>query len=760
MNYDGWVVIGTKVDNKQLEKDLKDNEKRLQNYEKEAEKFTKIKEKIEINVEVKGKEFDRKIKEIKEKSRIDIEAISGGTPYSRQAKEDKINEMAQLRINSETERYNQYLESAELKIKEIDNKLLENSKNQALMNEKIKEARSKLGGVHVDFGKIGNSVTSTIKKIGKWVLAIFSVRTAYTAVRQAMSTLSQYNEELADKIESIKLIAASALEPVVNRLVDLVYKLLSYINYLAKAWFKVDLFASANDKKLKSSVKSAKEIKKTLAGFDEMNVLQDSNSGSGNNSSGSRISMPEEGEIPSWLKWIKENGAIVASILTAIGIAIMGIKLYNFISSLEKGVKTFSKLSAGISFIVAGVLLLITNIAKLIINWDELSTKEKAITITLGLLGAAFIALGYAIATGISAATLGIGAIIAAIVALVTTLATLIYKLTTEEKAIKDVTKAQEDLKNAQDEYASAQDEYIDAVDKATEAFNKLNDIQTETGISGEDLYKKVQNGTLDYANMTEQQKEVYKAYLDNIKAQDNLKTSTENLEDAKKKEKIATWEAKLAQEAQNEAFKDGGEKAQSFKRDVINAYENGELSAEEARDLIGKSMSEMSRDAQKAFTEDLPNSINDGLDPKNYETMGQKLSKFLSGIWDGVKSGASKAWNFIKGKFSGDTTTNYTGNSTGFAKGGIVYRNLVKLASGGIINVPGRGVPIGNAIGGERGKEGVIPLTDSQQMALLGEAIGKYITVNLNNVNTINGRVLNRELKKINNESDFAFNR
>ena len=80
----------------------------------------------------------------------------------------------------------------------------------------------------------------------------------------------------------------------------------------------------------------------------------------------------------------------------------------------------------------------------------------------------------------------------------------------------------------------------------------------------------------------------------------------------------------------------------------------------------------------------------------------------------------------------------------------------LPRLAKGGIINQPGRGV----AIAGERGAEGVIPLTDSQQMAMLGEAIGRYITVNANITNTMNGRVISRELQKINNESDFAFNR
>ena len=755
MNYDGWITIGTKVDNKQLEKDLKNNEKRLQKYEKDTEKLVKTKEKIEIDVEVRGKEFERKIKEIKEKSEIDIKAISGGTIYSRQAKEDKIKETSQLKINSLTEQYNQYLSNANFKIDEIESKILESTKNQALMNDKIKEARERLSETNVNFEKIGKSTSKTIKKVGKWVLAIFSVRSAYSTIRQSMSVLSQYNEGLANKLETIKLVCASALEPIVNNLVNLVYKLLTYVNYLSKAWFKVDLFSSANDKKLKSSVKSAKEMRKTLAGFDEMNVLQDTSSNSNSSASNKGIIMPEEGKIPSWLEWIKDNGKAVAGFLELIGIALLSIKIGSFLSKLSKGAGSFTKFSAGLTLIVAGVITLVKAITDLIFHWDELSTKEKVVTIAMGLIGAAFIALGYAIATGVSAATLGTGAIIAAITTLVVTLGTLVYKWITEEKAIKSVTKAQNDLKTAQDEYANANDEYINAVDRATEAFNRLNDIQNETGISGEDLYNKVQNGTLDYANMTEQQKEVYKAYLDNIKAQDNLKTSTENLENAKTNEKIATWEAKLAQEAQNKAFDDGGEKAQKFKEDVINAYKNGELSAEEARDLIGKAMSGMSRDTQKTFTKDIPKSIKEGLDPKKYETAGQKISKFFGGIFDGIKKGFSSAWDWVTGKSPKNNS-----KPTGFAKGGIVYNDIPKLASGGIINTPGRGVPIVSAIGGERGKEGIIPLTDSQQMALLGEAIGKYITLNANIPVYVGNRQIAKEIRKINAENDFAYNR
>ena len=95
--------------------------------------------------------------------------------------------------------------------------------------------------------------------------------------------------------------------------------------------------------------------------------------------------------------------------------------------------------------------------------------------------------------------------------------------------------------------------------------------------------------------------------------------------------------------------------------------------------------------------------------------------------------------------------------NLFGFSKGGIV---VPKLASGGIINQPGRGVPISSAIGGERGMEGVIPLTDTQQMTLLGEAIGKYINIKATIPVYVGNRQVARELKRIEAEDDFAYNR
>ena len=104
---------------------------------------------------------------------------------------------------------------------------------------------------------------------------------------------------------------------------------------------------------------------------------------------------------------------------------------------------------------------------------------------------------------------------------------------------------------------------------------------------------------------------------------------------------------------------------------------------------------------------------------------------------------------------------TGYGGGSDGGrAKGGIFHPSMLpKLAVGGIINVPGKGMPYNGAIIGERGAEAVVPLTDTQQMELLGATIGRYITVNANIVNKMNGRVISRELKQVQSGQDFAYN-
>ena len=83
-----------------------------------------------------------------------------------------------------------------------------------------------------------------------------------------------------------------------------------------------------------------------------------------------------------------------------------------------------------------------------------------------------------------------------------------------------------------------------------------------------------------------------------------------------------------------------------------------------------------------------------------------------------------------------------------------------VKLAKGGIVNNPGRGVSLGsNIIAGEAGSEAVLPLNE-QTMGMLARLITDNMVVNLTNINQMNGRVISKELQRVKNDSDFAFNR
>ena len=158
--------------------------------------------------------------------------------------------MEQMELEGLNKKYSKQLES----VSSINRKIQTNVKNQELMKNQIDTISRKTKGLDIDFSKISKSTGDVVKKVGRWALAIFSVRGAYSAVRRAMSTLTQYNEKLANQLNTINLMFASALEPLITKIVNLVYKLMSYINYIAKAWFGIDLFASATEKADRKSV--------------------------------------------------------------------------------------------------------------------------------------------------------------------------------------------------------------------------------------------------------------------------------------------------------------------------------------------------------------------------------------------------------------------------------------------------------------------------------------------------------------------------
>lgn len=220
--------------------------------------------------------------------------------------------------------------------------------------------KTDLSNIQKNINNVGDGITKTISKVGKWALAIFAIESAYGAVRNAMSTLSQYDEQLQSNIQYIQYALANSLKPLIESILNLIVKLLQYINYIANAWFGINLFSSAEDYKsmadsAKETAKSAKETKKSLAnGIDEItNLDPDSN----NNKDDAGIKIPSfdlsslDGEIPAWLKWIVDNKDIILSVMTGVAAGLLAWKLG--LSGLQ---------SLGIGLAVAGIVYAIQSI--------------------------------------------------------------------------------------------------------------------------------------------------------------------------------------------------------------------------------------------------------------------------------------------------------------------------------------------------------------------------------------------------------------
>ena len=562
--------------------------------------------------------------------------------------EKLIEDYKELKETKPFEGQQKGLQELQKKIEQTRNKLVDlKKKQQDLDNANLSKIPASLNG-------IGNGIESVIKKITRWGLALFGIRSMYNFIRGSVSTLSGYNEKMATDIEYIRFALASTLQPVIERIIQLAYTLLQYIGYIAKAWFGVNIFANAsakafnkNNKAIAGSAGSAKklnkELQKTLAGFDEMNVLQDNNNndsdtGGGGSVGGGGVSVPsmdlsnwEKVKMPKWVEWIAKNKNLILGFFKELGILILAIKIGEFIIKLAKTGEFISKiikflkplltiigqnasLIGGIIALVGGLIIFI----KGIIDYLKNPTWENFAKI---LAGIAVIAAGVFLLFG------GFPAIIAAIVGAVIALGVAIYK-----------------------------------------NWDKIKQTLAKAGAWISNLWTNIVNGA--------------KTAVNNIK---NFFGSIP-----------------------------------SFFSGIVNRI--------------------------TGFFRNL------GYTAGN--VIGAAFKSVVNGVLRTIENILNTPIRTINSLIS-------TINRISPVKiGKLSTFSLPRLAKGGIVNMPSRGVPIGGAIAGERGQEGVIPLTDSQQMALLGEAIGRYITVELTNVTQLDGRQIARKVEQINQNNRFVLNR
>lgn len=531
-------------------------------------------------------------------------------------------------------------------------------KQTKLNQEQANMGKLDLSGVQEGLNNINNGIQGAVKKVARWGLALFGIRTAYNAIRGAMSTLSQYDTQMADNIEYIRYALASSLQPVIQTILNLVIKLLQYINYIAKAWTGKNLFKTADA--FKNAQKGAKglnkELQKTTASFDEMNILQDTKSGGGADISAPNIDLTGmQGEVPQWLKWIVDNKDLILAVMTGIAAGLLAWKLG--LSGIQ---------SLGIGLAIAGIVYTIESIMAYLQDpsWENFG---KIITgIGLAVAGVAIIFGAWPVAIA--------GAIVAVIGIIVS-----------NWEKIK------------------------------TFLQNGIEWLKT----SGKGILNWLFGDFLD---------PLYNAFVNNLQL-------------------------------------------------ILNFFDTTFTNAKKILDNIIEFVKNVFAGNWKGAWENIKNiffAIFDTI--KNYfftvfgiikntvVGIAGTVGNIIAGVFKAVVNGVMGAIESILNSpiRAVNRLIGVINKVPGINLGTLSTFKLPRLAKGGIINQPGRGVPIGygQAIGGENKMEGVIPLTDSQQMQLLGEAIGRYVTINANITNTMNGRVISRELQKVNNTNDFAFNR
>ena len=641
---DGSIMIETQLSTDKFDKQIVNLEKKIKDEENKSE--LKLKAKLQAEDELKRhkqaifeieKEYEKTSQQVEHLQSI-MSKQSQGIYLTPQeftdlqgsekviANNEKIGETLDKMYAKEV-KLNNAVDRTTLAYKQTKDNVT--SYKAKIESVKLQKQQAQVDQIKDGFKKMNTSVSSSIKHIGRLALGILSVASAYRLMSSASSTLGQYDEQYATNLEYIRYLIAQTIAPALKYVVNLASILLSYLNYIAQAWFKVTLFSKNSSKNFMKARESTSKIKKDLqtTSFDEMNVLSDTSS-SGTSGAVAPSIDPSmlQGEIPDWLKWIADNKDLILSVISGVTAGLLAWKL-----GLD-GIKAL-----GIGLLITGIIYTIQSLLEYLKNpsWENFGK----------------------IIQGIGIAIIGLGALIGSIPLVVAGAIVLIV-------------------------------------------------------------------GTI--VKYWEQIKSFLQQGIDWLKGKSD-------------------WV--------HEMFGDGIGDLYDFivdiLQDALNMFDGLFSGIKQIFDGIIKII-------KGVFTGD-------------WKQAWEGLKQIVKGVFDSLWAIAKWPLNMI---ISGLNTLIRGANRIHFnvpdwvpgiggKQFGFNIPQIPKLAKGTILNAPGRGVPVagGRALAGEAGREAYLPLSDTQLLEELGSTIGKYITINANITNSMNGRIISRQLQKIQNDSNFAYN-
>ena len=456
-NADGSIIFSTEIDNKKAQAELDKLEKKIASLEIKASQAGAKKIPLEEQADSLGVALDDA------KQKLEALKASGASPGAIGAQSETVTSLQYQwdQVNNKIDRYNREIEKANGDIDvsksragELAAQLASAGRNTEKMSAGVKKAE-----------KSAKTFASRMKSVVRSALVFTVITQALSKFRNWVGDVIKVSPEATAAIARLKGALLTLVQPLVNIIIPAFTK---FVNILDEIINKIaSVFAVLTGKTVESSRAAAealnkqtsalngtgaaaKEAKKQLLGFDEINQLTEDTSGGGG---GSGTIAPDfsgfddtEDELNTILGLV---GAIatgllawkIASLFTDSlsmigGIALAaagafalvyfwldawnnGIDMQNFlgmlagVAALAGGLAiAFGSTAAGIALVIGGLAMLVAGIKDVIENGF---TLENTLTIIAGLLAAG---LGIGLLTG-NWIPLLIAGIAAALIALV-----------------------------------------------------------------------------------------------------------------------------------------------------------------------------------------------------------------------------------------------------------------------------------------------------------------------------------------------------
>lgn len=193
---------------------------------------------------------------------------------------------------------------------------------------KVKSAGTHLAGLGGKFKNVltgsknlGKTFTSTfnsgIKSIKRFAMGLLSVRTAVSMVSKAMQSYLSYDTQLANSVQNCWNVLGSLLAPVLEFVISLFSKAVSYVNAFVQALTGINLVARANKKAIDSQAKSTKKLSEAQSSLDEFHTIND-DTGSGDDKKPITVEPVDMSKLDFLFDWIEKAKQLLATLFDPI----------------------------------------------------------------------------------------------------------------------------------------------------------------------------------------------------------------------------------------------------------------------------------------------------------------------------------------------------------------------------------------------------------------------------------------------------------